>query len=106
MPKVLAAWVSATEFRWSKHCPFIHIPWGDWFAGLPYPMFPSLRTKHFAKDETTRANPGREIRLHQAMDGVLPDPAILPDDMVTTIATKGLGIISGIMVYIPKDGMP
>jgi hypothetical protein len=37
---------------------------------------------------------------------MLPDFPILPNDMVTTIATKGLGIISGIMVYIPKDGMP
>jgi hypothetical protein len=106
MPKVLAAWVSTTDFRWSKHCPFIHIPWGDWFAVLPYPMFPLLRTKHFAKDETTWANSWREVRPHQAMDSMLPDFPILPNDMVTTTATKGLGIISGIMVYIPKDGMP
>jgi len=40
------------------------------------------------------------------MDSMLSDFPILPNDMVTTTATKGLGIISGIMVYIPKDGMP
>jgi len=37
---------------------------------------------------------------------MLPDPTILPDDMVTTTASEGLGIIGRIMVYIPKDGVP
>jgi len=106
MPKVLAAWVSTTEFRWSKHCPFIHIPWGDWFAVLPYPMFPSLRTKHFAKDETTWANSWREVRPHQAMDSMLPDPTVLPEDMVTASTPKGLRTIGRVMIYMPKDSVP
>jgi len=59
-----------------------------------------------AKGETTGTNSWGEIRPHQAMDGVLPDPTVLPEDMVTASTPKGLRTIGRVMIYMPKDGVP